>query len=85
MKLNPKALAITCAILWGGAVFLVALLHRFWPSYGVDFLNLASSIYPGYHVAGMRMGLVGTCYGALDGAVCGYAFGWVYNRFNREA
>ena len=79
MKLNVKALAITTALVWGGSVFLVAACHRFFPGYGIDFLNLVSSIYPGYHVAGLRMAIVGSLYGALDGAVAGAVVAWVYN------
>jgi hypothetical protein len=80
MKLNLKALAITCALLWGGSVLLVAVMNRAWPSYGVDFLSLVSSIYPGYHVGGLRNAAVGTCYALLDGAVAGALFAWIYNK-----
>ncbi|MBI4500547.1 MAG: hypothetical protein HY700_05240 [Gemmatimonadetes bacterium] len=80
MKLNAKALAITVAVLWGGSVFLVALLNRFWPPYGGAFLDLASSIYPGVHPGGMRAGIVGTAYAVVDGAVCGFLVAWVYNQ-----
>ena len=79
MKVNTKALAITLALLWGGSVCLVAVMNRIWPSYGVDFLGLVSSIYPGYHVGGLRNAGIGTCYALLDGAVCGALFGWLYN------
>jgi len=79
MKVSPKALAITSALIWGGCVFVVAVLHRIWPSYGVDFLNLIASIYPGYHVGGLREAMVGTLYALLDGAVGGALVAWVYN------
>ena len=85
MKLNPKALALTFGLLWAGVVFLVALLNRFWPSYGGAFLNLASSIYPGFHPGGMRAGIVGTLYALLDGAVCGFLVAWLYNKLNSQA
>ena len=80
MKLNLKALAITFALLWGGSVFLVAVLHRFWPGYGVDFLNVASSIYPGFHPGGFRGAIVGGLYALLDGAVFGALVAWIYNK-----
>ena len=85
MKLNPKALAITLAVLWGGSVFLVAALNRFWPGYGDAFLNLTASIYPGFHPGGMRAGIVGTLYAALDGAVAGVLLAWLYNRVSGPA
>jgi len=80
VKLNVKALAITFALLWGAAVFLVAAAHRFYPGYGGAFLSGVSSIYPGFHVAGLRAAIVGGLYAMLDGAVCGALIGWIYNR-----
>ena len=82
MKLNVRAVAITCAILWGGAVLFVAVLHRLSPAYGTAFLDMVSSIYPGYHVGGIKTGLIGTAYALLDGAVCGALIGWIYNWFS---
>jgi hypothetical protein len=80
MKLNPKVTAITLAILWGGCVALVAVLNRIWPGYGVDFLNLTASIYPGFHPGGLRHAAIGTCYALLDGAVIGAVLAWLHNK-----
>jgi hypothetical protein len=85
MKLSPKALALTLGALWGGCVFLVALLNRIWPGYGGAFLNLVSSIYPGFHPGGIREGIVGALYAALDGAVCGALVAWIYNKMSGSA
>jgi hypothetical protein len=84
MKLSIRALVITAAILWGGAVLCSGILNLIWPSYGVAFLQMVSSIYPGYH-ATRTLGsvVVGTLYALLDGAVCGLVFGWLYNRLAR--
>jgi hypothetical protein len=82
MKLAIGALAITAAILWGGAVLFCGIMNLLWPSYGVAFLHLVSSIYPGYHATrSLGSVVVGTLYAILDGAVCGLLFGWLYNRF----
>ena len=80
MKLNVKALAITFALLWGGAVLVVAVCNRFSAGYGVSFLNGVSSIYPGFHPGGLRAAAVGTLYAVFDGAVCGALIAWLYNR-----
>lgn len=81
MTLDLKALTWTAAIVWGAACLLTGLANLIAPAYGVAFLNLAASIYPGYHgPAGFGSVIVVTLYGALDGAVCGAVFGWVYNR-----
>ena len=79
MKLNPKALAITLSLLWGACVLVVAVLNQAWPGYGVAFLNVVASIYPGFHRGGLREALVGTLYALLDGAMCGMIVAWLYN------
>ena len=81
MKLSVKASAITLAIVFGLGVFVVALLNRFFVGYGNAFLQTVASIYPGFHPGGMRAGLVGTAYAALDGAGCG-AVGFIAPRFS---
>lgn len=82
MRLSLRSLAITAAILWGGAVFITGAANAMWPTYGVAFLQLAESIYPGYHATGtFGSVIVGTLYSITDGAVAGLLFGWIYNRF----
>jgi hypothetical protein len=86
MRLSVKALAMTCAVLWGGSILFVGLINLAAPSYGITFLEVCSSIYPGFH-ASRSFGdvLSGTGYGLIDGAVGGYLFGWLYNLFNRPS
>ena len=85
MKLSIGAVTITVAILWGGTVLLCGIANLIWPSYGLAFLKLAASIYPGYHATRSLGGLVvGTGYAILDGAVAGLLFGWLYNYFAGE-
>jgi len=79
MKLDVKASAITVAVVFALAVFSVALVNRFFSGYGNGFLRMVASLYPGFHPGGMRAGLVGTAYAALDGAVTGAIVAWVYN------
>ncbi|OGA37519.1 MAG: hypothetical protein A3G24_06815 [Betaproteobacteria bacterium RIFCSPLOWO2_12_FULL_62_13] len=84
MRFNLTALALTVGLFWGGAILLVASANAIWPNYGQAFLQLAASIYPGYHpVASVREIIVGTVYGFLDGAIGGWLFGWVYNLVSR--
>jgi hypothetical protein len=85
MKLNIKALAIACCILWGGCVFLVALLNLAC-GYGQQFLELLASWYPGYH-ATRNFGevILVTVYAAADGVIGGAIFGWLYNRFAKTS
>ncbi len=85
MKLDSKALATTFGVVWGGCVFLAALLNIIWPSYGRTFLDLAASIYPGFHPGGIRGAVVGALYAVLDGAVAGALVAWIYNRVSTRA
>jgi hypothetical protein len=81
MKLNVKALTITVAIFWGGAVLLVGLANLIWPDYGVAFLQLVASIYPGYHgPASFGSAVVATGYAVVDGGFGGLIFAVIYNR-----
>ncbi len=82
MRLNPKALASTTALLWGGAVCFAGVAHLIWPGYGGAFLDIAASIYPGYHVGGLGTVIVGTLYGLVDGFAGGLVAAWIYNAFN---
>lgn len=85
MSLNIKALALTAGIVWGGCLLLVGLVNLAFPSYGLAWLQLAASIYPGYHApAGLGSVVVVTLYGLVDGAAAGALFGWLYNRFSRR-
>ena len=82
MKLSLKGLGIAGALVWGGGIFLVGLANLVWEGYGVAFLEVIASIYPGYDVeADFGQVIVGTLYGALDGVIGGFVFGFIYNRF----
>jgi hypothetical protein len=84
MTLSIRALTFTAALLWGGGVLVCGLANLIWPTYGVAFLQLVSSIYPGYHATrSLGSVVVGTLYALLDGAVCGWLFAWLYNRVAR--
>ena len=85
MQLSIKALGITSALLWGGAILLCGIANLASASYGAEFLRVMSSIYPGFH-ASRTIGdvLVGTCYGLVDGGLGGVVFGWLYNRLAKS-
>ena len=83
MKLSVKSLTITAALYWSGTVFFVALLNYLSPPYGKAFLDLVSSVYPGYKSVGsLGSVIVGTLYSLVDGAVGGAIFAWMYNIFS---
>lgn len=85
MQLSIKALGITGALLWAGAIFVCGVANLATASYGAEFLRVMSSIYPGFHASrSISDVLVGTCYGLLDGGLGGIVFGWLYNRLARS-
>ena len=82
MKLSLKALTLAAGILWALTVFLVGFLNFLWPSYGKAFLDVVSSVYPGYKVVGtFGSVIVGSLYALVDGLVGGAIFAWLYNCF----
>lgn len=82
MKLNVKGLGLASGILWGLAMLLMGLANLLWGSYGQQFLQLMSSVYPGYHAThSVGQVIVGTLYGAVDGFFGGAVFAWLYNMF----
>lgn len=85
MRFNVIALSLTAGLFWGAAVLIVAAANLIWPGYGRAFLELAASIYPGYHPGpGIGPLITGTLYGLLDGAIAGVLFGWFYNLLSRQ-
>lgn len=82
MKLSLKAVTIAGALLWGSAILLVGLINLVRPGYGLNFLQLTSSVYPWFH-ASHTFGsvIVGTIDGLVDGAVAALIFAALYNAF----
>lgn len=80
MRCNISALTLTAGLFWGAAILIVASANQIWPDYGRAFLDLAASIYPGYHPGtGVGSVITGTLYGLADGAIGGAVFGCLYN------
>ena len=85
MKLSLKGLTITVAILWGGTIFFCAAINALSPPYAGSFLRVVDSIYPGYHAGRGALSILwGTLYGFFDGALAGFLFALIYNRFARR-
>lgn len=80
MKLSPAALAVTAAVLWGGAIVVIGGTSLAVPGYGDAVLSLVASIYPGYDNDGTAADLVlGAAYAFFDGLVGGFLFALLYN------
>jgi hypothetical protein len=86
MKFNVIQVGFTAAIIWAVIILLMGIANLIFPGYGVAFLKLVDSIYPGYHFGKWGFGgvIVATLYAALDGLVVGVAFAWVYNLLGKR-
>lgn len=85
MKLSVMSLTIAAGLVWALAFLWVAVFNSIWPPYGRAFLEMMSSVYPGYKMAAtLRDIIVGTLYALVDGAIAGALFGWIYNCFARS-
>ncbi len=80
MKLSPVAFAVTAAVVWGAAIFVIGGINALVPGYGETVLALVASIYPGYEASG-SLGdlLLGTAYAFFDGLAGGFVFALLYN------
>ncbi len=84
MTLDPKAFAYACAALSGASVLVIGLCNLASPGYGNAFLQVLSSVYPGYHAEPtIESVFVGTGYVLFAGGAIGWLFGWLYNRVTR--
>lgn len=77
MPLNPKNFGMAGGIMFGLVMFLTTLFS-IWTGYGKEFLNLMTSIYPGYSIS-WGGSIVGAIYGFIDCFVWLYLFGLLYN------
>ena len=86
MKLSPIAIAVTAAVVWGGAILVIGGINALVPGYGEPVLALVASIYPGYDANG-ALGdlLLGTAYAFFDGLAGGFVFALLYNTVARFA
>lgn len=84
MRFSLKGLTLAGALLWGGAILIVGLINLARPRYGMNFLQMASSVYPGFHASHTIASVaIGTMDALVDGAVAGALFAWLYNSFAR--
>ena len=78
MRIHTKALAISCGIVCGGLICIKTLLGYFF-GYGMEYLIILSSIYPGYSVSVVGS-IIGLIYGFLNGAIVAGLVSWLYNK-----
>ena len=86
MKFDVIRFGCAVASIWGFVVLLVGAANMLWPSYGVGFLKIIDSIYPGYHFGEWGFGgvIVATLYAIIDAWIIGVIFALLYNKFTKK-
>ncbi len=86
MKFNVIQLGLTLSIMWAVIVLFVGITNLLFPGYGVEFLRIVDSIYPGYHFGKWGFGgvIVSTLYAVLDGFIFGIVFAWLFNLLGKS-
>jgi hypothetical protein len=78
MKLDVRAFAITCSLVWGfGLFFLTWWMIMFDGASGEA--TLIGRLYRGYTISPMGS-VIGLVWALADGFVGGLVFAWLYNR-----
>ncbi|MGA8004619.1 MAG: bacteriophage holin [Burkholderiales bacterium] len=79
MKLDIRAFALTCSLVWGfGLFFLTWWVILFDGATGEA--TLIGRLYRGYTISPMGS-VIGLAWALADGFVGGLVFAWLYNRF----
>lgn len=77
MKLNVKAFALTCALIWGIGLFLIT-----WWIIAFDGatgeITLIGRLYRGYSISPVGS-FIGLVWASIDGLIGGALFAWLYN------
>ena len=82
MRLNPKAFALTCGIVWGAAIFLATVWLMLFGFQG-QLISMLDHFYFGYSFSFVGA-IIGGVWGFVDGLVCGFVFAWLYNKLAGE-
>lgn len=78
MKLNIKAFALTCSLIWGiGLFFLTWWIIAFDGATGQ--VTLIGQLYRGYSITPVGS-VIGLVWAFCDGFVGGAVFAWLYNK-----
>lgn len=76
-KLSPCALGVTCGVIKGVSLLVIAWVAAFW-GYGLPMVDHIAQFYHGYS-ASVVGGLIGGGYGLVAGYIFGFIFGFIYN------
>jgi len=80
MKLNVKAFALTCAVVWGFGIFVLAWWVIAWDGAG-GTVPLLGRMYSGFTFSPLGS-VIGFLWAFPDGLVLGALIAWLYNRLS---
>ena len=78
MKLNVKAFALTCGIIWGVGIFLITWWVIIF-SGATGESTFIGSVYLGYSISPLGS-IIGLVWAFVDGLIAGAVFAWLYNK-----
>jgi len=77
VKLNVRAFALACALIWGPGLFLITWWIIAFDGATAE-ITLIGKIYRGYSITPLGS-VIGLAWGLVDGLVGGAIFAWLYN------
>lgn len=77
MKLNVKAFALTCGVVWGLGLFLLTWWIILFDG-ATGEITIIGRIYRGFNISPVGS-LIGLIWALIDGAIGGAIFAWLYN------
>lgn len=77
MKLNVKAFALTCGLVWGFGVFCLAWWIMLFEG-ATGEVTILGHLYRGFSISPLGS-VIGLVWALADGAIGGLIFAWLYN------
>jgi hypothetical protein len=77
VKLNVKACAITCGLLWGLGLFCLTWWVILFEG-ATGEVTIVGRIYRGYDISAVGS-VIGLIWALVDGVIGGAVFAWLYN------
>jgi len=82
MKLNVKAFALTCGLVWGFGVFFLTWWVIAFDGASTESIWL-SHLYRGYSLSAVGS-IIGLVWAFVDGTIGGAVFAWLYNLLDEK-
>lgn len=78
MKLNVRAFALTCGLVWGLGLFLLTWWIIALNKGATGEVPFLGQVYRGYNISPLGS-VIGLVWALADGAIGGAIFAWLYN------